>query len=129
MADSVPIPHEMIYENVITTDEYRKNEPYIVLNEAGQSSATITFDMERENDILLWLNHCRTNCDGVVTISVNGTLLIEEYEEAKWDNFAWDVFRIRKEMVDEGRNVINILLHEDYLGVYWLSDVELNLVK
>ncbi len=123
VAESTTFTHEITYYDVIMTDYYRRGQPYALLGDPGHSAAVINFNAESLDHVILALKHCRTNCDGVIQIYVNGKTFLEEYKDARWDNFGWDEFHIPGDLLSEGHNRVKILLHEESPGVYWLSDV------
>ncbi|KAK3093665.1 hypothetical protein FSP39_018653 [Pinctada imbricata] len=72
------------------------------------------------------LNHCRTNCHGKIDIIVNDVALVQGFQEARWDNFGEQNFNIPSDCLKPGENELIIRLSKGSQGVYWLSDLRLD---
>ena len=73
------------------------------------------------------LNHCRTNCHGKIDVTINGETLITGFAEARWDNFGEQNFNIPSGLLHPGENALTIKLNKDSHGVYWLSNLRLEI--
>ncbi|XP_062599351.1 uncharacterized protein LOC134260834 [Saccostrea cucullata] len=111
-----------------TTDQYRKGRPYKLLFYPDKSAAIIKINLpgnQLVKDMVLTLNHCRTNCDGVIDIFVNDSVLVMGYSDARWDNFGEDTFNVPVDLLKQGANELIIRLNKTSRGVYWLSDLKI----
>lgn len=128
-----------MYENVeftkvMTLDQYRKFRPYKVFHYPSKSKADICFLLKGDGcfelgAVTVCLNHCATNCHGVVDLYVNSQPLILGYKDTNPHNFQEQVFRIPPTLCIQGTNVFTIVLNESSPGVYWLSDARIAIEK
>ncbi|XP_021372705.1 uncharacterized protein LOC110462831 [Mizuhopecten yessoensis] len=128
-----------IYENVeftkvMTLDQYRKCRPYKVFHYPGKSKGEIVFHLSCDGSFELTavnvgLNHCATNCQGVVDMYVNGQPFLLGYQGANSLEFVEEVFRIPPSLCIAGINVFSLVLNESSPGVYWLSDARVAIEK
>ena len=115
------------YEDVTTTDFYRKSRPYKLLQKPGKSTVTLTFglsDAENVSSIILQLNHCRTTADGIVNVALDGTTFIPNLRAPR-DDFGKETFRLQADNLRPQGNELTIQLDSSSPGVYWLSDAEI----
>lgn len=73
------------------------------------------------------MNHCRTNCNVIIDIKINGRIFRKGYSDARSDNFGEQTFEIPMNLLTDGENTIAIVLKKDSPGVYWLSDIKFQL--
>jgi len=128
-----------LYENVefitvLTYDQYRKGYPYKVFHYPGRSKVNISFVLEDTGtmgpiSVIASINHCATNCKGVVDMYMNNVPFLTGYGGARWDNFEEQTFRIPGELCFTGVNVFTICLNAASPGVYWLSDARLGVER
>ena len=123
-----------VYRNVeftcaLTSDLYRKGQPYKVLHYPGKSRLDMTIDVTPGHTtnqhiacLLLELVHCATNCKGVIDIYVNDVPFLVGHASIVWDAFAEQRLRIPPTMCKPGVNVLTIVLNPNSPGVYWVSD-------
>ncbi len=120
------------YWNCSTTDFYRKGNPYKQLRSPGRSHIIFDFYYPplEKGDILasskFRINHCGTTANGIVDISVNGTLLLFGHSAPRND-FAFEDIDIPIHLLQEGINELMIRLNKGSWGVYWYSDAVLSL--
>ena len=91
--------------------------------------AVLKFNVEGHisPDVVLMLNHCNTNCHGIIDLVLNDEPLITGYKDTRWDNFGEQNFNLPSDMLREGENELQIVLNEESEGVYWLSDLRLDI--
>ena len=118
------------YSDVDTTDHYRKGTPYKLFHKPGKSAATITFTIENQNiaSVSLTLNHCRTSCHAKIDILVNKKPFLQGYQEARWEDFGIQTFSLPCDLLKSGENKIIVVLNSRSEGVYWLSDLRLDIL-
>jgi hypothetical protein len=85
-------------------------------------------EVELKREVKLTLNHCKTNCNGVIDILVNDSELVRGYTGTRWDNFGEQTFAIPLDMFRCGANTVTIRLNEGSRGVYWLSDLKIETI-
>ncbi|KAK3092976.1 hypothetical protein FSP39_009564 [Pinctada imbricata] len=73
------------------------------------------------------LNHCRTSAHGKIDIIINDITLVTGFQEARWDNFGEQNFNIPHDCLHQGENKLKIVLNSSSSGVYWLSDLRLDI--
>ncbi|XP_061168725.1 uncharacterized protein LOC133177870 [Saccostrea echinata] len=111
-----------------TSDHYRNGRPYKILFYPGKSTAIIQINLPGDQlvrDMVLTLNHCRTNCHGVIDIFLNDSVLVKGYSDARWDNFGEQTFNVPVYLLKKGTNELTIRLNKTSRGVYWLSDIKI----
>jgi hypothetical protein len=113
-----------------TTDYYRKWRPYKLFTKPGKSAAILTMDVNIKlvRELKITLNHCKTNCNGVVDIYVNDAEFMPGYTGIRWDNFGEQTFTIPRRLLKPGANTVKIILNRYSKGVYWLSDVKVETI-
>ena len=121
-------PH-ISYSNMETTDYYRVGRPYKLFCYPNESSATVRFMLEPHPrpSVELMLNHCRTNCHGKIDIIINGQTWITGFQEANWRDFGEQNFNLPSGLLHEGENTLMIKLNAESYGVYWLSNLRLDI--
>ena len=75
---------------------------------------------------MLMLNHCNTSYHGKIDIIVNSTSLVSGFTEVRWESFGEQNFNIPGDLLQPGDNAIVIRLSKTSHGVYWLSDLRLD---
>ncbi|XP_048732303.1 uncharacterized protein LOC125649111 isoform X2 [Ostrea edulis] len=119
------------YVGVETTDRYREGRPYKMFLYPGGSTAILSINMPNiklAREVKVTLNHCKTNCNGVIDVLVNDSELVRGYTGTRWDNFGEQTFNIPLDMLTPGTNMVTIRLNEESRGVYWLSDLKIETV-
>eukprot|EP00092_Neocalanus_flemingeri_P102580 GFUD01131209.1.p1 GENE.GFUD01131209.1~~GFUD01131209.1.p1 ORF type:complete len:295 (+),score=49.28 GFUD01131209.1:79-963(+) len=116
----------------VTTDYYRKGNPYKILASPGSSIISFSFNisLERLSSVSISLNHCRTTADGVVCMTVNGKpaemredgSFVKKVIMAPRYNFGMESFSLCLQQLHDGQNKVTICLDSSSPGVYWLSD-------
>ncbi|KAK3092747.1 hypothetical protein FSP39_006834 [Pinctada imbricata] len=124
------------FENVSTTDTYRKGNPYKLLGTPGGSSVQMKVGLGPSDipenyahrdltGIEIVINHCRTTSNAIVDILLNNEYLIKEYKDAPPYNFGEQTFKYPIEKFKPGQNFLTIRLSECSPAVYWLSNVKI----
>jgi hypothetical protein len=115
------------YESVLVTDVYRTGYPYLIFPYPDDSKCIVVFRSPQPTAISLKLNHCRTTALGDIVITVNKTPIPYNNSLTPRDNFGLTTVPISSEFVTEGINEIVIVLHSESPGIYWLSDISLDM--
>jgi len=118
---------------ISTTDMYRKGNPYMIFRHAGSSilSFNILIAKQHISSVVLHINHCRTTADGIICMTVNGGPA-EPTKDGRFGkklimaprlNFGLENIAVNPELLREGLNKVTLCLDSSSPGVYWLSDL------
>ena len=117
----------IFYERVSVVDKYRTGYPYVIFKNRAKSKCIVVFHPPEKKAISLKLNHCRTTSLGVIDITVNKIPIPYDNSLTPRDNLGRTTVPISSEFVMEGINELIIALNSESHGVYWLSDINLDM--
>jgi hypothetical protein len=115
------------YEDVVVTDFYRGGDPYLLFRYTGQSKCIVVFRPPEKKTILLKVIHCCTTSLGEINITLNKKLIPYDNSLTPIHNFGNTTIPISPEFLTDGLNELVILLDESSKGVYWLTEISVEM--
>ncbi|KAF5321009.1 hypothetical protein D9619_000537 [Psilocybe cf. subviscida] len=116
-----------LYRRLFVTDQYRSGRPYLLFGIRGASFCVVYFYIQTRCDHTVTLRHCVTTNSGKVNLKLNGHELTGSWgqTQAVQHNFAnEDIHLPNDHLRDVGEhNMLEIILDNESVGPYWLSDV------
>ncbi|XP_072018053.1 uncharacterized protein [Amphiura filiformis] len=118
--------NNVAYQDASISNKYREARPYILLDQPGRSTVTMTFPVPGADNVkrfVLDLNHCSTSGGGIINVAVNDIIVIPNYLAPRY-HFGTERFYLAADSFIPESNVLTIQLTNKG-GHYWLSDADI----